>query len=77
MVKHITPTYSVSIKDKFTTDMKDDCPIVSYSIAKVIDKNSKKQIALADCSNLFNIDSEGVFSILESIQSYKNYLIYA
>ena len=41
LVKHITPTFSVSIKNKFTTDMKDDCPIVSYSIAKVIDKNSK------------------------------------
>ena len=39
------------------TDLKDDCPIVSYSIAKVIDKNSKKSIALADYSNLFTVDS--------------------
>ena len=48
LIKHITPTYSVSIKKKFTTDMKDDCPLVSYSIAKVFDKNSKKQITLAE-----------------------------
>ena len=46
---NINPTYSVSIKDKFTTDLKDDCPLVSYSIAKVIDKNSKQPVALADC----------------------------
>ena len=57
LVKHITPTFSVSIKNKFTTDMKDDCPLVSYSIAKVIDKNSKQSITLADYSNLFSIDS--------------------
>ena len=57
LIKHINPTYSESIKDKFTTDMKDDCPIVSYSIAKVIEKNSKQPIFLADCSNLFNLDS--------------------
>ena len=57
--------------------MKDDCPIVSYSITKVIDKNSKQPIALADCSNLFTLDSQGVFSVLQSIQSYHNYLIYA
>ena len=49
LAKHITPTYTVSIKDKFTTDLMDDCPIVSYSIVKVIDKNSKQSIALADC----------------------------
>ena len=57
MLKHITPAYSVSIKEKFTTDMKDDCPLVSYSISKIIDKNSKKIITLAECSNLFNLDS--------------------
>ena len=39
------------------TDLKDECPIVSYSIAKVIDKNSKQPIALADCSNLFTKNS--------------------
>ncbi len=55
--KHLTPTYSVSIKENFTTNMKDDCPIVSYSITKVIDKNSKQLIALADCSKLFTLDS--------------------
>ena len=37
--------------------MKDDCPLVSYSIAKVIDKNSKQPVALTDYSNLFSIDS--------------------
>ena len=57
LVKHITPTFSVSIKNKFTTDMKEDCPLVSYSIAKVIDKNSKQPLALTDYSNLFSIDS--------------------
>ena len=57
MVKYITPTYSASIKNEFTTDMKDDCPLVSYSIAKVNDKNSKRIIDLADYSNLFSIDS--------------------
>ncbi len=40
LVKNKTLDYSVSIKNKFTTDMKDDCPIVSYSIVKVIEKNS-------------------------------------
>ena len=48
LVKHITPIYTISIKDKFTTDLKDDCPLVSYVITKVIDKNSKKSIILAD-----------------------------
>ena len=57
LVKHITPTYNISIKDKFTTDLKDDCPLVSYVITKVIDKNSKKSIDLADYLNLFNLDS--------------------
>jgi hypothetical protein len=57
LVKHINPTYAVSIKDKFTSDIKDDCPIISYSIVKVVEKNSKKLIALTDCSNLFNVDS--------------------
>jgi hypothetical protein len=57
LVKHVTPTYSVSIKDNFVTDLKDDCPIVSYSIAKVIDKNSKQSIPLTDCSNFFTLDS--------------------
>ena len=56
LVKHLTPTYSASIKDFFTTNIKNDCPIVSYSITKVIDKNSKQPIALADCSNLFTLD---------------------
>ena len=77
LFKHLTPTYSASIKDSFTTNMKDDCPIVSYSITNVIDKNYKKPIALEDCSNLFNLDSQGIFSVLQSIQSYHNYLIYA
>ena len=63
LVKHINPTLTLSIKDKFTTDMRDDCPIVSYSIAKVINKNSKQAIALADCSKLFTLDSKGVFSV--------------
>ena len=57
LVKHINPTYSISIKNKYTTDMKDDCPLISYSIAKVIDKNSKQPITLVDYSNLFSIDS--------------------
>ena len=39
-MKHINPTFKISIKDKFTTDLKDNCPIISYSIVKVIDKNS-------------------------------------
>ena len=49
MVKHINPSFTTSIKDKFTTDMGGDCPIVSYSIVKVIDKNSKQPVALSDC----------------------------
>ena len=56
-VKHITSTYTVSIKDKFTIDMKDDCPLVSYSIANVSESNSKKSIPLSECEKLFNIDS--------------------
>ena len=70
LVKHITPNYSVSIRDNFVTDLKDECPIVSYTISKVIDKISKQPIALADCLNLFTIDSQGVFSVLQSIESY-------
>ena len=54
LVKHINGTYSVSIKDKFKIDM-NDCPIVSYSIKKVIDKNTKQPIALSDCIKLFNV----------------------
>ena len=46
--------------------MKDDCPIVSYSIFKVIDKNSEKPIAAANFTNQFKLDSHGNFSVLES-----------
>ena len=45
LVKNGTSDYSVSIKDKFTTTMKDVCPIISYSIVKVIDENSGDFIA--------------------------------
>ena len=76
LVKHINSTYKVSIKDKFTSNLKDDCPLISYSIAKVIDKNSQKSIGLSDCLILFNLDTLGIFSVFQSIQSYKNYLIY-
>ena len=31
---------------------------------------------MADYSNLFNLDTNGNFSVLESIQSYHNNLIY-
>ena len=57
LVKNITPTYSVSIKDKFKTDMQESCPIVSYSIVKVIEKISGKPITLANCSNKLKLDS--------------------
>ena len=57
LVKNKTPTYMVSIRDEFTTDLKDDCPIVSYSIRKVIQKNSKEPIASTDYLKLFSIDS--------------------
>ena len=67
LIKHLNPTFTISIKDKFTSDLKDDCPIVSYSIAKVIDKNSKKPITLVDNQDLFYLDTQGVFSVLESI----------
>ena len=70
LFKHLNPTYSISIKDRFTTDMKDDCPIVSYSISKVIDQNTLRPISYTDYSNLFDLDSSGVFSVLESIKSY-------
>ena len=40
LVKNITKNYTFSIKDKFTTNLKDDCPIVTYSIVKVIEKIS-------------------------------------
>ncbi len=76
LVNYKATSYSVSIKDNFLTDLKDDCPIVSYSIAKVIEKKSKQPIALADYSNLFTLDSLGVFLVLQSIESYQNYLIY-
>ena len=64
-VKNETKNYTFSIKDKFKIDM-NDCPIVSYSIKKVIDKNTKQPIALSDCIKLFNVDSKGVFSVLPS-----------
>ncbi len=63
LVKHINPSFTTSIKDKFTTDMGGDCPIVSYSIVKVMDKNSKQPVALSDCSKLFSLDSTGDFSV--------------
>ena len=56
-VNNETKNNKISIKNKFTTNLKDICPIVSFSIVKVYDKNSKKLIALADCSNLFDLDS--------------------
>ena len=46
--------------------MKNDCPIVSYSVVKVIEKNSGESITLADSSNKFKLDSLGNFSVLES-----------
>ncbi len=46
--------------------MKDDCPIVSYSIVKVIDKKSGESITLTDSLNKFKLDSLGNFSVLES-----------
>ncbi len=65
-VKNGTTDYSVSIKNKFTTDMQDNCPIVSYSIVKVVEINSRKPITLVDSSNKFKLDSLGNFSVLES-----------
>ena len=56
--------------------MKDDCPIVSYSIVKVIDKNSRELITLADSLKKFKLDSLGNFSVLDSNLSYQNYQIY-
>ena len=73
LIKNLTSNYSVSIKDKFTSDMKDKCPIVSYSVVKVIEKKSGEPIILADSSNPFKLDSTGIFFVLESIQSYHNY----
>ena len=57
LVKNGTKNYSVSIKDKFTTDMKDLCPIISYSKVKVIEKNTEEPITLADSSKQFKLDS--------------------
>ena len=57
LVKNQTKNFTFSIKDKFTTDMKDVCPIVSYSIVKVIDKNSGELLNLKNCSKLFELDS--------------------
>jgi hypothetical protein len=64
LVKDGTTNYSVSIKDKFTTDVKDKCPIVSYSIVKVIERNSGELIPLTDCSNQFkpvSLEKSSVF----------------
>ena len=66
LFKHINPIYVISIKNKFKTDMKDDCPIVSYSIAKVIENNYKKSVDLINYSKFFNLNSYGNFSVLES-----------
>ena len=54
--------------------MKDNCPIFSYSIVKVIEGASKESVPLVDVLNLFKVDSEGLFSVLESYKSYKNFL---
>ena len=43
---------------------------------KVIQKNSGEPIALDICLNLFNLDSKGDFIVLDSDESYHNYLIY-
>jgi hypothetical protein len=53
LVKNGTTDYSVSIKDKFISELEDLCPIVSYSIVKVVEKKSGKPIVLNDCSNQF------------------------
>ncbi len=47
----------------FTTDMKDLCPIISYSIVKVIEKNSGDLIVLNNSSNPFKVDSLGNFTV--------------
>ncbi len=67
LVKNETKNYSVSINDKFTTDMKDLCPIVSYLIVKVIQKKTGEPIVFADSSNPFELDSSGKFSVFDSI----------
>ena len=61
LVKNRTKNYSVSIEDKFTTDMKDLCPIFSYSIVKVIENNTEEPITLARSSKQFKLDSQGLF----------------
>ena len=43
---------------------------------KVIEKISEEYIYLDDYLNLFYLDSQGIFSVLESNKSYNNYLIY-
>jgi len=39
------------------TDLKEDCPIISYSLVKVIDNHFNKLISMADYSDLFALDS--------------------
>ena len=56
LVKNGTKNFTFSIKEKFTTNLKDDCPIVTYSIVKVIEKISGKSINLTDSLELFNLD---------------------
>ena len=50
-------TYTVSINDLFTTDLKENCPIFSYSIVKVINEITGESIPLTDYSSLFIVDS--------------------
>ena len=57
LVKNKTKNIIFSINDKFKTDMKDVCPIISYAIVKVIVKNSEEPMNLTDCSKKFQLDS--------------------
>ena len=50
LVKNKTKNIIFPINDKFKTDMKDICPIISYAIVKVIEKNSGEPKNLTDCS---------------------------
>ena len=57
MEKNKAQTNKYSINDLFTTNLKENCPIFSYSIVKVINQITGESIPLADYSSLFIVDS--------------------
>ena len=54
LVNNGAKNFKVSIKEYFTNDMEDVCPIVSYKIVKAIEKISGNSSVSVYCSKMFS-----------------------